>query len=162
MKERGEGVGAFTTYKADLKRYVAEARRKGGLPVLVTPMNRQNFGADGKVTNSLGDYPEAVRQAAREEDVPLIDLHAMSKDRSTRPSGPPASSRAFVDSTHHNNYGSYELARCVVEGIRRAIPDLAGKLAEDAGPFDPNRPDPVARFSIPASPARSATKPDGN
>ena len=79
QKERGEGVGAFTTYKQSLKHFVAEARERGAIPVLVTPMNRRTFDADGKVTNSLGDYPEAVRQVAREENVPLIDLNAMSK-----------------------------------------------------------------------------------
>jgi lysophospholipase L1-like esterase len=79
MKERGEGVGAFTTYKADLKRFVAEARKHGGIPVLVTPMHRKSLDSSGKVTNTLGDYPEAARQVAKEEKVPLIDLHAMSK-----------------------------------------------------------------------------------
>ena len=34
----------------------------------------------GKVINTLGDYPEAaVRQTAKEENVALIDLTAMSK-----------------------------------------------------------------------------------
>jgi len=32
QKERGEGVGAFTTYKSDLKHYVAETRLRGALP----------------------------------------------------------------------------------------------------------------------------------
>ena len=32
-----------------------------------------------KITNSLGDYPEAVRQAGEEEKVAVIDLNAMSK-----------------------------------------------------------------------------------
>src|SRR5215831_8481383 len=31
-----EGVGAFTTYKADLKTFVVEARKRGATPVLVT------------------------------------------------------------------------------------------------------------------------------
>ena len=79
MKERGAGVGAFTTYKADLKRFVDETRKHGGIPVLVTSMKRKNLDADGKVVNTLGDYPEAVRQLADEEKVPLVDLHAMSK-----------------------------------------------------------------------------------
>src|SRR5262249_47654963 len=34
MKEKGEGVGAFTTYKADLKKFIAGARQHGGIPVL--------------------------------------------------------------------------------------------------------------------------------
>ena len=79
-KEKGEGVGAFTTYKASLKQFVERAKQKGGIPVLITPVQRRTFDANGKITNSHGDYPEAVRQAAREENVPLIDLNAMSKD----------------------------------------------------------------------------------
>ena len=34
--------------------------------------------------------------------------------------------RAFQDGTHHNNYGSYELAKCVVAGIQQAKLPLAG------------------------------------
>ena len=64
QKEKGEGVGAFTTYKADLKRFVAEAREHGATPILITSMNRLTFDSAGKITNSLGDYPEAVREAA--------------------------------------------------------------------------------------------------
>src|SRR5206468_946077 len=54
MKERGPGVGAFTTYKTSLKQYVAEARKHGGLPVLVTSMHRKSLDASGKVTNTPG------------------------------------------------------------------------------------------------------------
>jgi lysophospholipase L1-like esterase len=79
QKEKGEGIGAFTSYKTDLKRFVADARQHGATPVLVTPMHRLTFDAAGKITNSLGDYPEAVRQTAKEENVALIDLNAMSK-----------------------------------------------------------------------------------
>jgi lysophospholipase L1-like esterase len=152
QKERGENVGAFTTYKADLKRYVAEVRKRGGIPVLVTSMHRRTFDADGKITNSLGDYPEAVRQAAGEEKVALIDLHAMSKPF-YEALGPENSKKAFVDNTHHNSYGSYELARCVVEGIKQNKLDLAKYLADDVRPFDPGKPDPLDRFDVPASPA---------
>ena len=98
---------------------------RGPSPSLVTPVSRRSFGPDGKIVNNLGDYPEAVRQVAREEDVPLIDLNAMSSPF-YEALGPEGSKKAFVDNTHHNNYGSYELARCVVEGIRRARLGLAG------------------------------------
>ncbi|HEY7089845.1 MAG TPA: rhamnogalacturonan acetylesterase, partial [Tepidisphaeraceae bacterium] len=75
MKEKGEGIGAFTSYKTDLKHYIAEARKRGGQVILVTSMERKA----GVETPTLGDYPEAVRQTAREEGLPLIDLNAMSK-----------------------------------------------------------------------------------
>ncbi len=162
-KEKGEGVGAFTTYKTDLKQFVAEARKRGGIPVLVTPVQRRTFDQNGKITNSHGDYPEAVRQLSREENVPLIDLNAMSKTL-YEAWGPDASKRAFApdDNTHHDNYGSYELARCIVEGIKASKLGLEKFLASDIASFDPSHPDPVNSFVLPASPKSNSVKPLGN
>ncbi len=162
QKERGEGVGAFTTYKADLKRFIALARERGATPVLVTSMHRLTFDAAGKITNSLGDYPEAVRQTAREEKVDLIDLNAMSKVF-YEALGPRDAHLAFAgkDTTHHSDYGSYELARCVVQSIRDDELRLARFLVETAA-FDPAHPDPPDRFDIPAEPAAPAQRPYGD
>ncbi len=162
-KEKGEGVGAFTTYKADLKKFVAEARKRGGIPVLVTPVQRRTFDQNGKITNSHGDYPEAVRQIAREENVSLIDLNAMSKALYEAWGAEP-SKRAFApnDNTHHDNYGSYELARCIVEGIKAGKLSLEKFLATDIGQFDPSHPDPIDSFVLPASMKSNSVKPLGN
>ena len=162
-KEKGEGVGAFTTYKADLKKFVAEARKRGGIPVLVTPVQRRTFDQNGKITNSHGDYPEAVRQIAREENVPLIDLNAMSKTL-YEAWGPDASKRAFApnDNTHHDSYGSYELAKCIVEGIKASKLGLEKFLTPNITAFDPSHPDPIDSFVLPASPKANSVKPLGN
>src|SRR5215212_2746804 len=162
-KEKGEGVGAFTTYKASLKRYVEEGRGRGATVVLVTPMQRRTFDAAGKITDSHGDYDDAVRQAAQELGAPLIDLHAMSKPF-YEALGPEESKKAFApnDGTHHNNYGSYQLARAVVEGIKSNRLALVKYLTDDQSPFDPARPDPLASFKIPPSPLATETKPLGN
>jgi lysophospholipase L1-like esterase len=162
-KEKGAGVGAFTTYKADLKKFISEARKRGANPVVVTPVQRRTFDEAGRITNSHGDYPEAVRQVAREENVPLIDLNAMSKVF-YEALGPEKSLLAFKsgDGTHHNNYGSYELAKCIVAGIKSAKLGIAKYLINDTPPFDPSRPDPVESFSIPASPVSTSTKPLGS
>ncbi|HTQ40527.1 MAG TPA: rhamnogalacturonan acetylesterase [Pirellulales bacterium] len=162
MKEKGDGVGAFTTYKADLKKFIDGARQHGGIPVLVTSMDRKkSLEADGKMTNTLGDYPEAVRQTAKEENVPLIDLHDMSW-QFYQALGSENIGKAFQDGTHHNNYGSYELAKCVVEGIRQNKLDLAKFIVADFQDFDPSHPDPVDSFHMPASPKTSIVKPEGN
>jgi lysophospholipase L1-like esterase len=177
QKDRRPGAGPFTTYKANLKRFVAAARGKGGIPVLVTPMERRRFDKDGKPTPTLADYAAAVRQVGAEEKVPVIDLNAMSL-KFYAALGPERSVRAFAhypantfpgqdkplkDDTHHNAYGGYELARCVVEGIRANVPALAAHLAKDAGPFDPAKPDPPEKVDIPASPLTGATgKPAGD
>jgi lysophospholipase L1-like esterase len=163
QKEKGEGVGALTTYKADLKTFVAEARKRGATPVLLTSVNRRNFNERGEVYSTLGDYPEAVRQVAGEEKVALIDLNVMSK-AFYEALGPQRSALAFKegDGTHHNNYGAYELARCVVEGIKANSLNIAKFLAKDVTGFDPRRPDLPENFKIPASPPHSEVKPPGN
>jgi len=162
QKEKGDDIGPFTTYKADLRRFVSEARQRGATPVLITPMHRLTFDTAGKIVNSLGDYPEAVRQTAKAESVALIDLNAMSK-RFYEALGPVDAHAAFAgqDTTHHSDYGSYELAKCVVEGIRQARLPIA-KYLVDALPFDPAHPDPFARFDVPAEPASSAARPYGH
>jgi lysophospholipase L1-like esterase len=144
---------AATTYRAWLRAYIAEVRRRGATPILVTSPDRRNFDAAGHIESTLGDYPEAMRVVAQEESVALIDLNAMSR-RLYEALGPETAARAFADEgrdkTHFNDYGGYALARCVVEGIRAADPALAAGLAHhlsaDAGRFDPARPDPLPRL----------------
>jgi lysophospholipase L1-like esterase len=175
MKEKGEGVGAFTTYKADLKKYIAAARERGAHSVVVTSMHRRRFDSDGKIVNTFGDYIEAAREAAAEEKTPLIDLNAMSQ-KLYEAWGPQQSKRAFVhypagtfpgqdealkDDTHFNAYGGYELAKCVVEGIRAAKLSLAEHLVDDVRPFDPAKPDSIDTFAVPPSPARASKVPEG-
>lgn len=142
---------AATTYRAWLRTYIAEVRRRGATPILVTSPDRRNFDATGRIESTLGDYPESMRIVAREESVALIDLNAMSR-RFYEALGPEAAARAFADDgrdrTHFNDYGGYALARCVVEGIRAADPALAAglheHLAADAGHYDPAHPEPIA------------------
>ena len=161
QKERGEGVGAFTTYADRLRAAARTAREHGAIPVIVTPVARRAFDPENKLVNNLGDFPEAARRVAAELGAPLVDLNAMSR-RFYEALGPEGSKKAFVDNTHHNNYGSYELARAVVEGIKAGVPDLAAKLEPGLPPFDPGRPDPPASFTLPASPGRDPAAPEGN
>lgn len=141
---------AASTYRSWLRVYLAEVRRRGATPILVTSPERRNFDAAGQIVNSHGDYPQAVRDVAREEHVALIDLYDMSR-RFYEALGPALAARAFADDgrdkTHHDEYGAYALARMIVEGLRSAEPQLlaglAGHLAADAGRFDPAHPSPL-------------------
>ncbi|MHA3775162.1 rhamnogalacturonan acetylesterase [Verrucomicrobiota bacterium sgz303538] len=177
QKDKRPDAGPFTTYKANLKRFIEAARGKDGVPVLVTPMERRRFDKDGQQTATLADYAEAVRQVGSEEQVPVIDLNAMSLKLYSA-LGPEKSTKAFVhypantfpgqdkplkDDTHHSTYGGYELARCVVEGIKATMPALAAHLVKDAGTFDPSTPDAPEKVNIPVSPVKGPTeKPAGN
>ncbi len=163
QKDTRERAGAFTTYKADLKLFVAEARQHGAIPVLITPVQRLNFDEAGHIVNTLGDFPEAVRQAAAEEKVPLLDLNAMSKPF-YEALGPQEAPKAFApgDKTHHNDYGSYEIAKCIVQAIRDAKLPLVKHLIDGLPAFDPAHPDAMANFTLPRDPIRPASKPYGN
>jgi lysophospholipase L1-like esterase len=158
-------VEAGTTYRSYLRAYIAEARRRGATPILVTSPERRNFDSSGHLVESLGAYPDAVRAVAREDGVALIDLHRMSKafyEALGETRAPLAFSDEGRDKTHHNNYGAYELARMVVEGIRSADPKLAAHLAKDVQPFDASKPDAPEKFELAASSARSQIRPDGS
>jgi hypothetical protein len=126
-------------------------------------MHRRTFDAAGKITNSHGDYPEAVRQVAQEEKVALIDLTALSKDF-YEALGKEKSAVAFKegDGTHHNNYGAYELARMIVESIGDQKLSLSKYLVKNLPDFDAKKPDSFEAFAIPASPLATEVKPLGN
>jgi lysophospholipase L1-like esterase len=159
-------------YKKLLSEAVAQARAKGATPVLVTSMNRRSFDDAGKIKNTLSPYTEAVRDLAGQQQVALIDLNAMSKTL-FEAMGPRPSMKAFMhyaantfpnqtetisDDTHFNSYGAYELARCVVRGIREAKLPIGSYLDTTVPSFDPARPDPQATFSLPFTPIPSKTE----
>jgi lysophospholipase L1-like esterase len=154
--QKNHATNALDVYKSDLKKIVARTRSLGGTPVLVTSMERKG----GVEHDTLAGYPDAVREVAKSEKVALIDLNAMSRIF-YRALGDDLG-KAFQDGTHHNNYGSYELAKCIVEGIKKDDLPLAKFIVDDFGDFDPAKPDAVATFEMPASPMASKEKPLGN
>lgn len=153
---KSKKADALDRYKGDLIEVVKQTRAKGGTPVLVTSMERKT----GVERPTLDGYPDVVREVAQEEHCALIDLNAMSI-AFYKALGPDLD-KSFVDGTHHNNYGSYELAKCVVQGIERTRLPLASYISADFKGFDPSHPDPVDTFYMPASPERSMVKPRGN
>jgi lysophospholipase L1-like esterase len=138
---------AATTYRAWLRTYVAEVRRRGATPILVTSPERRNFDSDGRIRPTLGDYAEAMRFVAREQQVALLDLNAASV-RLYEALGPSIAPSGFADhgndKTHHNEYGARLLARAVIEAVRTSdltlTRGLADHIAADAGVFDVAKP----------------------
>ncbi len=139
MKQEGPDAGAFKNYTRLLKEFVATARERGATPVLVTPMNRLDFTDDGKVRNTLGDYPDAMRRVAHDEQVTLIDLNEMSRELYER-LGPEATERLFVDQTHTNEAGAYGFARYIAERIKKSDLGLASHVIDDLPPADADSP----------------------
>ncbi len=153
-------------YTRIMTEFVKQVRAKGAIPVIVTSMNRDSFDADGHIVDTLGGYPQASRQIATDNNVPLIDLNAMSKTMfeamgkdgadhafmKFKAGSYPGVDRDISDTTHFNNFGAYELARCVVHGIRQNKLALSVFLDSTIPDFDPAHPDAFATFSLPYTP----------
>ena len=141
-----------TSFKAYLKVYIEETRRRGGTIVFVTPMERRDNG------DSVGPWARAMREVAQQENVPVVDQWAMSKELWTA-MGPKVGS-AFSDVTHLSSYGGYLLAKNVVKGIRQNVPELAKYLVDDFKELDLSQLDPrpayLAQRSGPGGPSGNA------
>ena len=176
-KEHRPGDGAWYHYQYQLKIFVDEVRKKGADIVFLTPTQRRAFDKDGKtLLNTHGDFPAAMKEVAQRENVPLIDLNMMTKTffetlgfedskralvhypANTFPNQP----KDLADNTHFNPYGAYEVAKCVVMGMKDLNLPLIQYLRPDWQDFDPAQPDDWRTFQWAPSPMLENQKPDGN
>lgn len=175
QKQKGPGKGAYYSFMTNLKIFIDEVRAKGGQPVLVTPTRRRKFDKEGRTVNTHGEYPDAVRWIAAKENVPLIELNnmtgtlyeALGESESKKafvhyPMGSfPGQKKKLEDNTHFNPYGAYQIAKCVIEGMKKATPELVKYLKTDIS-YDPAKPDGIAGFHWCPAPFCEMEKPDGN
>ncbi|MBR0463860.1 MAG: rhamnogalacturonan acetylesterase [Clostridia bacterium] len=84
-----------SSFPRHLRIYIDAARAKGALPVLITPVARRFFTADGGILYTHGEYPAAIRALAQAEGVPLCDLKADSRALYLK-GGPDKTAELFV------------------------------------------------------------------
>lgn len=115
-KERPESTDAATDFREFLRRYVDEARAAGATPVLVTPMHRRNFDKEGKATQELLPYAEAMKAVAKEKQVGLVDLHTVSGKLFEKlgDAGSADLSCSPTDRTHFSEKGAKAMAELVL------------------------------------------------
>ena len=147
-----------TSFNAYLRVFIAETRRRGATPVLVTPMERRSNG------DSVGPWARAMRDVAAQEKVPLIDQWAMSKELWTAMGT--NVNQAFADQTHLTGYGGYLLSKLIVGGIRKNVPTLSRFVVDDFKEMDPAHPEPPPEYlhqppgpGAPAGGARTTVEP---
>ena len=175
-KEKGPGTGAWYHYTVALKKFVDMVRAKKGNIIFCTPTQRRFFDAEGKIKNTHGDFPAAMKAVAEREKVPLIDLNADTKTLFEAmgvedskhllvhyPMGTfPWQEKKFSDNTHFNPFGAYEVSKLVVMGLKRLNSPLVKYLTSDWTDFSPSKPDDWQTFYWPLSPVYDGKKPDGN
>ena len=141
---------AQTLYRQLLTKFVQEAKQKGANPVLLTPVGRRYFDNKGKRKDDHGEYPGVVREVAKAQNVPLIDLHEKSwamysalGEVGTQPlfwsylngyyqSNPVP--LAKNDNTHFSEYGATRVAQLVAQDV--AVQHLALASHLSRAPFE--------------------------
>lgn len=135
-------------YRENLRQFIEEARSNGIQPILVTPLTRITFDAEGKVKSDLGAYASAMAQVASIMKVPLIDLHKDSgnylnsigpeKSLTMEVVKRDANDKLVPDHTHLNWYGSYAIGRIVALGLAKEVPDLKQYVRPSAALMPPD------------------------
>jgi len=67
-------------FKNNLTQYVKETRDKNATPILITPVARRKFDANGKIEGTHEVYSQIVRDVAKAANVLLIDLDKKSQE----------------------------------------------------------------------------------
>jgi len=121
----GRSTDLATEFPANLKRYIAETRATGAIPVLLTPLTRRQF-KDGKLDRDLDPWADAVRKVAAETNTPLVDLNKLSAD-AVQAMGPAASLRlAEIPAPA-------EVVEAAAKGTTIAAPKVDSPAAADTG-----------------------------
>jgi lysophospholipase L1-like esterase len=131
IKDSLRYTNPLTAYRYNLIQFVTEAKDKGAIPVLFSPIVRRKFNEYGVLTDTHGLYPLIMRQVATELNVPFVDLHYKS-ERLVISKGPEQSKELYLwigpgrhpmypegkqDDTHFSVTGATEMARLAVEGV---------------------------------------------
>ena len=157
----------MAAYPRWLMRYVELARERGATPVVVTPVARRKFDGN-QLLDTHGPYPQAVRELARRERVPLVDLAASSMDwlrllgdAGSRPYFMHVPAQKQADDTHFCAAGAQLVACLVAAGWRAADP---GAPVRAVAPQDCHRiaapaPPPVSPSVVVAERDIATTQP---
>jgi lysophospholipase L1-like esterase len=143
-KTKPERYTSPTEFKTNLEKYVNESRSKKAIPVLLTPVARRRFDANGSVVQSHPGYSEVVKEVASQLEVPLIDLDKKAMDlyqsfgkenskllfnhleAGVHPNYPDGK----VDDTHFNELGARKIAEIVLAEIKNLELELAERVVK--------------------------------
>jgi len=140
-KEKTDRYTSPEEYKKNLVKFITETRAKKAHPVLLTPVTRRRF-KDGKIEETHVEYSKLVVEVARNQNVPLIDLDAKSRELLQR-FGEEQSKLLFLqlapgehpnypdgknDNTHFSELGARLIAQIVLSDIKDQKLELASRI----------------------------------
>ena len=138
-----------TSFKVNLKQYIADLRQLHATPVLVTPLSRRNYKDGQLIVDPLHDYAAAMREVAAEEHLPLIDLYqssrtlleSMTQEQADQfdathhgDARAEGSTETTPDRTHLNPLGKETFGTIVANAAAHAVPALAPYISPERKP----------------------------
>jgi len=126
-----------TTFKANLQRFIREAKAKGGKPVIFNSIVRRNF-VDDVLTDTHGEYIVVPEQVAKEEGVPFVNANRITHEE-VASMGTERSRLLFMnlqpgkyencldgrsDNTHLNVRGADFVAGLLINATADVVPEL--------------------------------------
>jgi lysophospholipase L1-like esterase len=143
-KDKKERYATPDTFRMNLARFVNEARSKGGIPVLLTPVSRRKFDSSGTARPTHLEYAAYVQEVAANEKVVLFDLDTQSRELyqqmgkenskslflQLQPGEHPNYPSGKEDNTHFNEWGARLIAQLVLRNIERQLPELASRTVK--------------------------------
>ncbi|KAI8823386.1 SGNH hydrolase-type esterase domain-containing protein [Fimicolochytrium jonesii] len=124
-----------TTFKKNMAGLIADIKKAGGKPIVVTSLCRRTFNSKGVLTDKLEDWAVAAEQQADTSSVPYVDLHgkcikyisAIGKDSAMKLNAKTGKTPGDVfdpktaDTTHLNTEGGIIFSRVVGDLITARI-----------------------------------------
>ena len=156
-KEHADGDGAWYHFAYELKLFIDKVRKAGGNILFCTPTARRSFDEFGKINNTHGEFPTVTKTVGQRENVPVIDLTAMTTTL-FETMGVEGSKKALV----HYPAGVYEVSKMVVMGLKQLNIPFVKELRIDWKDFNPAQPDAVDQWKWYDSTMVDTKKPDGN
>lgn len=106
------------TYGWYIRKYISDAKAKGTIPVVCSPVPR-NIWENGKVLRASSDYGKWAKESAQAEKAYFIDLNEIIASKYDPLGEKEVTAKFFLtDHTHTNEAGARINAQAVAEGIK--------------------------------------------
>jgi len=141
-KHKMDRYTAPEEFKANLTSFINNVRAKQAHAILMTPITRRYFNADGSIKDTHPIYADLVRQVAKQTNVTFIDMETITqhyfeqlgnKGSALRfmhilPDLHPNYPNGVKDNTHLNHLGAREVAQLVLTELKKMNNPLSHRL----------------------------------
>ncbi|MED3965217.1 rhamnogalacturonan acetylesterase [Niallia taxi] len=80
LEDPERGTQPYGEYQQNLLKYVQVAQSVNAYPLLLTSVSRRNFTGAKIDEQSVGDYPRAMLEFAKHNNVPVLDIHKITRE----------------------------------------------------------------------------------